>query len=188
MKREGATPRALLAELERYQPADETEARHHRAIKAHLVHTKSPFSRTRLNPGHITASLFIVDLEAKRILLHHHRRLGRWLQMGGHLDPGEAPAEAALREGAEESGLGDLELVDERIFDLDVHPIPAREEEREHFHYDIRYVARTRAPASIALNEGESRELAWVDFDRAAELMNEEASTRALGKIRALVR
>jgi 8-oxo-dGTP pyrophosphatase MutT (NUDIX family) len=153
--------RALLAELERYKPADETEARHHRAIKAHLVHAKSPFSRTKLNPGHITASVFIVDPASKRILLHHHRRLARWLQMGGHVESGETPADAALREGEEESGLADLKLAASGIFDLDVHPIPARGEEREHFHYDIRYVATTRAPDSIALNEGESSELAW---------------------------
>ena len=185
----GPSPtRALLAELERYQPADATEARHHRAIKAHLVHAKSPFSRTKLNPGHVTASLFIVDAASRRVLLHHHRRLGRWLQMGGHLDPGETPAQAALREGREESGLTDLQLAGNGIFDLDVHAIPARGEEREHFHYDIRYVATTKAPASIALNEGESSELAWVDFDRAVELMDEEASTRAITKLRGLFR
>ena len=184
-----ATPtRALIAELDRYVPVDATEARHHRAIKAHLVHAKSPFSRTRLEPGHITASLFIVDAKAKRVLLHHHRRLGRWLQMGGHLEPGESPAQAALREGREESGLSDLEPAGSGIFDLDVHAIPAHGEERGHFHYDIRYAARTRAPQSIAMNEGESSELAWVDFDRAIALMDEEASTRAVTKLRAMFR
>jgi 8-oxo-dGTP pyrophosphatase MutT (NUDIX family) len=178
--------RVLLAELDRYQPADDTEARHHRAIKAHLVHAKSPFSRTKLHPGHITASLFIVDAASRRVLLHHHRRLARWLQMGGHLEAGESPAAAALREGKEESGLADLALAGSGIFDLDVHAIPAHGEEREHFHYDIRYVATTRAPGSIAMNEGESSELAWVDFDRAIALMNEAASTRAITKMRAM--
>ena len=182
-----ASPRALIAELDRYTPADAAEARHHRAIKAHLVHARSPFSRTRLNPGHITASLFIVDPASKRLLLHHHRRLGRWLQMGGHLEGAESPAEAALREGREESGLTDLKLASSGIFDLDVHSIPARGEEREHFHYDIRYAAATRQPASIAMDEGESSELAWVDLDRAIALMDEEASTRAVTKLRALL-
>jgi 8-oxo-dGTP pyrophosphatase MutT (NUDIX family) len=179
--------RLLLEELRRYQPADDTEERHHRTLMGHLVHAKAPLSRSKFAPGHVTASLFIVDPRTGRILLHHHRRLDRWLQMGGHLEAGEAPAAAALREGREESGLGDLELLAPEIFDVDVHLIPASDGDPDHFHYDVRYVARTGSPEAIALDAAESRELAWVDLDRAVELMNEEASTRAIGKIRALL-
>lgn len=89
-------PRRLLDELRRYQPSDETEERHRRALMAYLVHAKTPFSRAQFAPGHVTASLFIVEPKKNQVLLHHHRRLGRWLQMGGHLEPGESPAIAAL--------------------------------------------------------------------------------------------
>jgi 8-oxo-dGTP pyrophosphatase MutT (NUDIX family) len=179
--------RALLDELRRYQPVDATEERHHRAILGHLVHAKSPLSRAKFKPGHVTASLFIVDPKAKRLLLHHHRRLGRWLQMGGHLERNESASEAALREGREESGLADLELLGAGIFDVDVHSIPSHKDDPEHFHYDVRYVAATRNPESIAMDAIESKELAWVDLDKAIELMNEEASTRAVTKIRKLI-
>jgi 8-oxo-dGTP pyrophosphatase MutT (NUDIX family) len=182
-----ALTRRLLEELRRYKPADDTEDRHHRAILSHLVHAASPFSRSKFRPGHVTASLFIVDPASHLVLLHHHRRLGRWLQMGGHLDAGEAPATAALREGREESGLRDLHLLSDGIFDVDVHGIPAAKGEPDHFHYDVRYVAQTRKPGSIAMDAAESNELAWVELDRAIELMNEEASTRAITKIRTLL-
>jgi 8-oxo-dGTP pyrophosphatase MutT (NUDIX family) len=179
--------RQLLEELRKYQPADETEERHQRAIVGHLVHAKAPLSRAKFKPGHITASLFIVDPKAAKLLLHHHRRLGRWLQMGGHLEGNEAPAAAALREGLEESGLRDLTLMVDRIFDVDVHGIPAHKDDPGHFHYDVRYVAATRKPKSIAMDAAESKELVWVDLDKAVELMNEEASTRAIAKIRRLL-
>jgi 8-oxo-dGTP pyrophosphatase MutT (NUDIX family) len=180
--------RRLLEELRTYKPADETEERHHRTLMGHLVHAKSPLSRSKFAPGHVTASLFIVDPATQRVLLHHHRRLDRWLQMGGHLEAAEAPGIAALREGREESGLGDLELLSPDIFDVDVHLIPAHDGDPDHFHYDVRYVARTARPEAIAMDAAESRDLAWVDFDRAVELMNEEASTRAIAKLRALLR
>ena len=92
----------LLEELRRYRPADALEAQHHRAVLDLLGYSRSPFARSEFVPGHITASCFIVDADSGRLLLHHHRRLGRWLQMGGHVEPGESVIEAALREGAEE--------------------------------------------------------------------------------------
>jgi hypothetical protein len=65
--------RRLLDELRQYKPADETEERHHRALLGHLAHASSPLSRSKFRPGHVTASLFIVDPATKRLLLHHHR-------------------------------------------------------------------------------------------------------------------
>jgi 8-oxo-dGTP pyrophosphatase MutT (NUDIX family) len=173
---------ALLAELRAYRAADPTEDQHQRAIVAHLVHAKAPLNRARFKPGHVTASLFIVDPKTRRILLHHHRRLDRWLQMGGHLDAKETPVMAALREGREESGLGNLALLVDGIFDLDVHLIPAHGDDPAHFHYDIRYLASTATPAAISASV-ESKDLAWFSLDDARTLMNEEASTRALAKI-----
>lgn len=182
-----ALSRRLLDELRRHKPADATEDRHHRALISHLVHAKSPLSRSKFSPGHVTASLFIIDPAAQKLLLHHHRRLDRWLQMGGHIDPSEAPAEAALREGREESGLPDLQLLSNEILDVDVHPIPAAKGEPDHFHFDVRYAAKTLKPDAIAMDAAESKDLAWVDFDCAIELMNEEASARAIAKIRQLL-
>lgn len=180
--------RQLLADLRAYKPIDAAEESHHRAIMAHLVHSKNPFSRARFQPGHITASLFIVDPKSKKILLHHHRRLDRWLQMGGHLEASESPSAAALREGREESGLADLTLLVAGIFDVDVHPIPGHKGDPGHFHYDVRYLAATGKPKSIAMDAAESKALAWVDLDKAIALMDEEASTRAIGKIGKLIR
>jgi 8-oxo-dGTP pyrophosphatase MutT (NUDIX family) len=179
-----APVRTLIEALRAYRPADETEERHHRALLSHLVHAKAPLNRAKYRPGHVTAGMFIVDPAAHRLLLHHHRRLDRWLAMGGHLEAGESPLEAALREGREESGLADLRLISDGIFDVDKHVIPATGDESEHFHFDVRYLATTARPQSIAMDEAESKELQWVDFDRALELMGDESSRRALRKIR----
>jgi 8-oxo-dGTP pyrophosphatase MutT (NUDIX family) len=171
----------LLAELETYASADAAEERH-RAAMIELLTNGEAFSRAHFVPGHFTASCYIIDGEG-RLLLHHHRRLNRWLQMGGHVERDELPALAALREGAEESGLTDLRLTD-GIFDLDVHTIPAAKAEPEHAHFDVRYVARTGAPEGIAIDRAESNDLAWVTLDRAAELMPGPESLRVIRKIR----
>lgn len=171
----------LLAELESYTGADAAEERN-RAAMVNLLTKEDAFSRGHFIPGHFTASCYIVD-GAGHLLLHHHRRLDRWLQMGGHVEGDELPHDAALREGAEESGLDDLSIID-GIFDLDVHRIPAAKSEPDHDHFDVRYVARTRTPGAIAIHRGESNELAWFTLDRAAELMPGPESQRVIRKIR----
>jgi 8-oxo-dGTP pyrophosphatase MutT (NUDIX family) len=177
----------LLDELRIYTPADDVEEMHRRSMMALLEDAPEPFSRAHFRPGHFTASCYILD-DGGRLLLHHHRRLNRWLQMGGHVEGAEAPSMAALREGVEESGLPDLELAPAAILDLDVHRIPAAKGEPEHDHFDVRYVARTRNPEAITIDRGESNDLAWVTLDRARELMHGPESHRVIRKIDRLLR
>jgi 8-oxo-dGTP pyrophosphatase MutT (NUDIX family) len=177
----------LLEELRCYHAADRLEAQHQRAVLDLLSYGTAPFSRAQYVPGHITASCFIIDPGSQRLLLHHHRRLDRWLQMGGHVEDGESAKDAALREAAEESGLRDLVMVSESVVDIDVHEIPPWKGEPGHSHFDVRYIARTSHPESIMIDRAESNELGWVDLDRAIPLMNEEASTRVILKIRKVV-
>lgn len=109
--------------------------------------------------GHFTGSAWLVSADGARVLLTHHRKLDRWLQLGGHADGNADLAQVALREAEEESGLRDLEL-EPAIFDLDRHRIPARGSEPEHWHYDVRYVVRAGGSEDFVVS-AESHALAW---------------------------
>ena len=113
-----------------------------------------------LTVGHLTGSAWLVDPTGTQVLLTHHRKLQRWLQLGGHADGELDIAAAALREAQEESGLEGLQLVDRRPFAIDDHRIPARGSEPEHTHYDICYVVRATADLQPVLSE-ESLDLRW---------------------------
>ncbi len=171
----------LLKVLAEHPSADAQEAADVAFITRFAEAHADCFGKT--NPlGHITASTFVLD-PAGRVLMTHHRKLGRWLQLGGHSDPDEHdPADTALREATEESGLPDLELRSRAPLDVDVHRIPARKGEPAHDHLDLRYVARTRVPERLVLSD-ESHALRW--FERAAlvELDLDPALRRAIGKL-----
>lgn len=135
--------------------------------------------------GHITGSAWVVDQSGDNVLLTHHRKLDRWLQLGGHADGDSDPLAVAFMEAREESGLDDFEAVSREIFDIDIHPIPARRDDPEHLHYDIRYVLRATGDTSYTVSE-ESHDLAWIPLDRVPEYTTEPSMLRMLGKWRQL--
>ncbi|UUN29067.1 NUDIX hydrolase [Streptomyces sp. FIT100] len=114
--------------------------------------------------GHLTASALVVDPSRGRVLLTLHRKLGMWLQMGGHCEPGDATlADAALREAAEESGIAGLALLPGGPVTLDRHAIPSP----CHWHLDVQYAALAPAGAVEAISE-ESLDLRWFAYDEVA--------------------
>lgn len=125
-----------------------------------------PFTRSRL-AGHFTASAWLVDGAGERLLMTHHRKLDRWLQLGGHADGDRDLPAVALKEAEEESGLADL-TVDPVMLDLDRHWIPARGDVPGHWHYDVRYVVRTRGSEAFVVGD-ESHDLAWREIAGLAQ-------------------
>ncbi len=137
-----------------------------------------PFCRERLD-GHFTGSAWLVSNDGERVLLTHHRKLSRWLQLGGHADGDHDLAAVALREAQEESGLPGLTLASAAIHDLDKHWIPARGEVPGHWHYDVRYVVRAGADEHFQVSE-ESLALAWRTVSEVAG--QDDASLRRMAQ------
>ncbi|MCA9540077.1 MAG: NUDIX domain-containing protein [Myxococcales bacterium] len=177
----------VLLRLAAHAPADEAEARDVAAISAFVRANADCFGKA--NPvAHLTGSAFVLAPDG-RLLLHHHRKLDRWLQLGGHTDPGEVDvADTAFREAAEESGLTDLRFhpaLGRRPIDVDAHRIPARPGEAAHDHLDLRYVLVTDTPEAIECS-AESRALAWFHGAALAALGFDPALRRAVDKLRTL--
>ena len=181
-------PRAALSlALRKHAPLDADEAADRDAILRLVESEPACFSRHTFTPGHVTGSAFVVCPATGLVLLHHHRRLDAWLQMGGHDESEHDPRATALREAAEESGLRDLALLSDEILDLDIHPIPAGKGEPPHLHHDVRYAVLTATPGAIHRDAAESVDLRWFTIAEAAEKMNEPGGRRALSRIAALL-
>ena len=138
------------------------------------------FSRSLL-VGHVTASAWIVDPGRTRTLLTHHRKLERWLQLGGHVDGDPDLRRGALREATEESGLTSLRFASEAIYDLDIHAIPARGAEPAHEHYDVRFALEADPDEPLVVS-AESKELAWVPLEALADYGADESVLRLARK------
>jgi 8-oxo-dGTP pyrophosphatase MutT (NUDIX family) len=126
-----------------------------------LADAENPFRRERL-AGHFTASAWLVAGDGRRVLLTHHRKLERWLQLGGHADGERDFARVALTEAEEESGLRGLTM-EPAIFDLDRHWIPEHKGVPAHWHYDVRFVVHAGSDETFVVSD-ESHDLAWRDI------------------------
>jgi 8-oxo-dGTP pyrophosphatase MutT (NUDIX family) len=172
--------RSLISLLEAYTPSDATDAAARERILGFVRAHDDCFERTLLE-GHVTGSAWIVNPARTRCLLTHHRKLDRWLQLGGHADGQTDALEVAMREAREESGLTSLRPVSEAIFDCDVHPIPGRKTEPEHFHYDVRFLLEADDAEPLVISE-ESNELAWVSLEDVRTLESDESVMRMVAK------
>lgn len=146
-------------------------------FRALLAEPEAPFTRARL-AGHVTGSAWLVDRAGARVLLTHHRKLGRWLQLGGHADGDSDLARVALREAQEESGLSGLS-VEADVFDIDRHRIPEHKGVPEHWHYDVRHVVRA-GPSEAYVVSDESHDLAWRDIAELATDPQADPSLRRM--------
>jgi 8-oxo-dGTP pyrophosphatase MutT (NUDIX family) len=159
------------------EPIDDREAASIAIVLAGIPDLAAPFSESS-QPTHVTASALVVGVRGT--ILHRHRKLGIWVQPGGHIDDGESVANAALREAQEETGLSlSHPPAGPLLAHVDVHPGP-----NGHTHYDLRYLllAPDDDPAPGA---DESQEVLWLDFD-AARALGEPSLRGALDKAEAL--
>lgn len=167
---------ALLSRFDHSEPGDAAAV----ALFAEFVRSHPNCCERELEIGHLTGSAWLVSADGQRVLLTHHRKLGRWLQLGGHADGDADLARVALREAEEESGLTGLS-VEPDIFDLDRHRIPARGAEPGHWHYDVRFVVRAAGSEAFAVSE-ESHALAWRPIAAVADDPTADESIRRMAR------
>ncbi len=147
-----------------------------------LARLPAPADRNRFDPGHFTASGFVVSPDGASVLLVHHRRLDRWLQPGGHIDPGDAsPIAAAVREVLEETGIA-TEVISDSLLDLDIHPIPPRAPEPAHEHFDLRFALRALHGAIVV--DDEVHDARWVPWAEVGSYDVDASSLRGAEALR----
>jgi 8-oxo-dGTP pyrophosphatase MutT (NUDIX family) len=158
----GATPEDLRILVEDHRPASPREVEARRRFLSELALLDAPWDE-HAGPTHVTASGIVVG--RRGTVLHRHKRLGIWMQPGGHIDAGERPDEAALREATEELGLAvEHPASGPMLIHLDVH-----EAAHGHTHLDLRYLL-LGAESDPMPPPDESPDARWCSWDEARAL------------------
>ena len=166
--------------LQAYRPLDERETGYLDAMLGVLSSDDDILSRHHLDPGHFTASGFVLSPDRASVLLVHHAKLGKWLQPGGHLEPGDADLEAsARREVLEETGVADVESMG--LLDIDIHRFPERGTEPAHDHLDVRF-AFVAAFEEVESGDG-TIEVGWFPLQEVAGWKDRPSLSRPARKL-----
>lgn len=153
----------------------------------HFIEQHEDIFHSDLWPGHVTGSAWVVNPARDRVLLLHHVKHDQWFQPGGHADGDNDILRVALRETAEETGVDPfhIRLVDNRIFDVDIHTIPASPHGPRHEHFDVRFLVEMDDDIDIPGND-ESHEIGWVSLNEVARYNNNRSTHRMVEKTRRL--
>ena len=170
-----------------YRATSEAEAADLERMTSLAATAADPWSRAL--PLHFTASALVVHPPTGRVLLRWHARQERWLQVGGHGDPGERDAlEIALREAAEETGLTDLApWPDASLRHAVICDVRPSATEPAHQHADLRFVLATHEPQALVA-ENDCAPLRWLAIDEAQELARGNNLSDTINRVRALLR
>jgi 8-oxo-dGTP pyrophosphatase MutT (NUDIX family) len=129
-----------------------------------LLNGDDCFLRENRLGGHITCSAWVLEESLRKVLLTHHKKLGKWLQLGGHADGEKDVLRVALKEAIEESGIEEISPYTSAILDLDIHTISENKDIPEHLHYDVRFALIAHSMEFKITKE--SLDLAWVDINK----------------------
>lgn len=153
---------SALRELSLWQPPSPSQALLKADFVSHLRAHPSGWERG-CRPDHLTASALVIDQAGARVMLCLHRKVGIWLQFGGHIEAGDSTiADAALREAREESGIDDLVLVGSQPLRLDRHLAPCDAGARHHLDVQFMAVAPNSAEPIVS---SESLAVRWFTVD-----------------------
>jgi len=175
----GSMREEIIDLVKSHNPIDDLEKEHVKNTLAFLKENTNCTSPSN-TAGHITASAWVLSPSLSETLLTHHKKLNRWLQLGGHIEDDSTIQEAALREAKEESGIDKINLLESSIFDIDVHKIPSRNGIAEHYHYDLRFVFQADQVEFVV--SPESNDLSWVKLSRVSDLVTDESILRMCRK------
>ena len=146
-------------------------------IENHTNH----FSRTN-HHGHFTGSAWIINPDKSKILMTHHKKIGKWLQLGGHADGESDLLKVSQREAIEESGINNFVTISNEIFDMDIHEIPPIGSDPKHLHYDIRFLLQADPDKESLTISNESHDVAWIPLDQIAHYNSEKSIMRMVDK------
>lgn len=155
----------VLQLLDEYRPDDAHENQARLAITEFVKNNPDCFLREH-EAGHLTASAWLLSPCSQKVLLTHHKKIGAWIQLGGHADGDLDLKKVALKEAYEESGIPNIVALQPGIFDVDIHWIGEHKNVPGHWHYDVRFLLQ--APHLDFVVSNESLALAWVAINHLA--------------------
>ena len=133
---------------------------------------------TRENPiAHVSSSGYIVNKDKTKVLMIYHNIYKSWSWTGGHADGDDDLLYVAIKEAKEETGIKNIKALDEKIFSLDVLPVPAHEKRGKkiasHLHLSVAYLLEGDEDDELSIKEDENSGVKWIPINEISSYSSE---------------
>lgn len=167
----------FVDEIRAYRPQNEAEEASRRVILEYIDRYPHNILTRENEYAHLTASAFVVNHDAGKVLMAHHDLYKVWAWLGGHADGEEDLLAVALREAREESGIVHVHPLSPAIASLDILPVWGHFKRGKyvpsHLHLNVTYLLTADESDPLTHREGENSAAAWLPADKLLELTNE---------------
>ncbi|VYU36897.1 NUDIX domain-containing protein [Clostridium tertium] len=165
-----------IDDIKNYKPFNEQEA----SDKEAILYSMANFNNllTRENPlAHITSSGYIVNKDKTKVLMIYHNIYKSWSWTGGHADGDDDLLYVAIKEAKEETGVKNIKALDNKIFSLDVLPVPAHIKRGKniasHLHLSVAYLLEADENDELVIKEDENSGVKWIPIDEVSKYSTE---------------
>ena len=166
----------LISEIQSYNPFNEQETADKNLILRLLGSGEDLSVRSALQ-AHLTASAWVVSPDRKRVLMAYHNLYNSWAWLGGHADGNWDLAAVAEKEAREESSIGDLKLIHDGIFSLEVLTVAGHEKKGSyvpsHLHLNLTYLFEGNPEQPLRIKADENSRVGWIRADEIGEKSTE---------------
>jgi len=166
-----------IKDIKNYIPYNEEE----KADKEAMLFAVNTYDNllTRENPlCHFTSSGYIVNKDRTKVLMIYHNIYNSWSWTGGHTDGDTNFLDVAIREAKEETGIQNVKALSDKIFSLDVLPVPAHIKKGKniasHLHLSVAYLLEADDTDPLTIKEDENSGVKWIPIDEIGKYSTEQ--------------
>lgn len=166
-----------LDEITAYRPQDQQEAADREMMLEYIRQFPDTILTRENRIAHMTASGFVVNADASRVLMAHHNIFKVWAWTGGHVDGEGDLLSVALREAQEETGIRHISPLSEKAASLEILPVWGHVKRGEyvpaHQHLNVTYLLLADDADPLAPRPGENTKVGWLPADTLLNCTNE---------------